>query len=165
MKQMKITSPSNPSAFGFGLANQIFNDISSPPSEHPSAQDDAGDDDPSDTESDSISSEKSLLTAMASATLGDSEWKSAPSYPPLYLSTASEYLPPQPKPKLPQGAHVTDPAEDDGKGNKDMSWVSEAYEDSLEMDHVFERFMKRVGYEGEQCVRSVTRYLHPNSQF
>jgi pre-rRNA-processing protein TSR4 len=162
MKQMKITSPSNPSAFGSGLGNQIFNTIPSPSAQVEKDDlgvDDLGVNDLSDTESDSSSSQESLLTAMASATLGDSEWKSAPSYPPLYLSTASEYLPPQPKP--PQGAHVTDPAEDNGKGSKDTSWMSEAYEDSLEMDHVFGRFVNRVAYEGEQCVRSIIRHLPP----
>jgi pre-rRNA-processing protein TSR4 len=154
MKQMKITSPPIPNAFGLG--NQIFGDLSSPPSvkqvkKNADHDDNVDDDHISDTESDSVSSEKSLLIAMASATVADSEWKSAPSYPTLYLSTASEYLPPQPKPRV----HITDPTESDEKGSKDISWASEAYEDSLEMDHVFERFTKRVGYEGEQCVRFV----------
>jgi len=157
MKQMKITSLPNP--FGLSLGNQIFGEIPSPP-ELPGEKDadhtDTVNDDPSDTESESISSENSLLTAMASVTVADSEWKSAPAYPPLYLSTASEYLPPQSKPH--NAPHITD---SEG-GGKDISWASEAYEDSLEMDHVFERFTKRVGYEGEQCIRSVTCCLRPS---
>lgn len=143
--------PSNPNPFGLGA--QAFGDNAStpPPTEEFTDHDH---EDPSDAESDpSSSSENSLLTALASATIAESPWKSAPSYPALYLSTASEYLPPQSKPKLPSGAHVTDPLDENGKAGKDISWASEAYEDSLEMDHVFERFTKRVGFEGEQCVR------------
>jgi pre-rRNA-processing protein TSR4 len=144
--------PSNPNPFGLGA--QIFGDNTSPPA--PAEEEFADHEYPSDAESDSSTlSEKSLLTALASATITESPWKSAPSYPPLYLSTASEYLPPQSKPKLPPGAQVTDPLDEDGKGGKDISWASEAYEDSLEMDHVFERFTKRIGFEGEQCVRCV----------
>ena len=164
MKQMKITSSPTPNAFGIGLGNQIFGDIVSPPSVTKVANSKlAKDPDPYDNVSDDLSdadsissSDESLLTAMASASIADSEWKCAPSYPPLYLSTASEYLPPQPKERL-HNAHVTDSKESDEKGRKDISWASESYEDSLEMDHVFERFTKRVGYEGEQCVRFVNR--------
>ena len=97
---------------------------------------------------------------MASTTLNESPWPSAPSYPPFYLSTVSEYLPPPPKPRLPQGVKVEDLGDEDKK-DKDISWAKETYEDSLEVDHVFERFTKRVGYEGEQCVRLVT-FLHLN---
>lgn len=157
MKQMKITSASNPNPFGVG--NQTFGEISSPPHKSNVTQVDldADNDDPSDTESDSASSERSLLIAMASTTVSDSEWKSAPSYPPLYLSTTSEYVPPQPKSR-PQGAQATDPTESIEEGSTKSS---EPYEDSLEMDHVFERFRKRIGYEGEQCVRFVMCYLRP----
>ncbi|KAF9460501.1 programmed cell death protein 2 [Collybia nuda] len=146
-----MKTPSNPNPLGLGA--QIFGDSMSYP---PQAKEfaDRDHEDPSDAESEaSSSSEKSLLTALASVTIAESPWKSAPSYLPLYLSTTSEYLPPQSKPKLPPGTHVADPLDENGKGGKDISWVSEAYEDSLEMDHVFERFTKRVGFEGEQCVR------------
>lgn len=138
----------------FGIGTNIFGVTPPPalPTPTQSKEDDHGnDDDLSDVESNSTSSEEELLTAMASVTVEKSLWKSAPSYPPLYLSTASEYLPPLTKPKLPPGAQ--DILADDDKGGKDISWASEAYEDSLEMDHVFERFTKRVAYEGEQCVR------------
>jgi hypothetical protein len=37
-----------------------------------------------------------------------------------------------------------------------VSWATETYENSLPMDHVFERFTKRVGYEAKQCVRFAT---------
>ncbi|TFK39378.1 programmed cell death protein 2 [Crucibulum laeve] len=151
---MSAASTPNP----FGLGAHVFGEsspaltpasVNVPQAEHD--DDDEGDD--SDAESDSGSSEKSLLIAMASTTIAESPWKAAPSYPPLYLSTASEYLPPQPKAKLPPGVQVIDPSDDDGKSGKDISWAVEPYENSLDMDYVFERFTKRVGYEGEQCVR------------
>lgn len=148
---------STPNTFGMGA--QIFGDTSSPPltiCAKPQAtvvEDLRDDDDADDGDEESTSSEDELLTAMASVTVAESPWKAAPSYPPLYLSTVSEYLPPQPKSKLPAGAQVSDPLDDDPKSGKDISWASEAYEDSLEMDHVFERFTKRVSHEGEQCVR------------
>ncbi|EDR05642.1 uncharacterized protein LACBIDRAFT_302768 [Laccaria bicolor S238N-H82] len=151
---MSNVAPSNHSVFGFGA--QVFGnvDVPTPESELKSTKADVPPDEDegtSDTESDS-GSEKSLLTAMASTSMDESPWKSAPSYRPLYLSTASEYLPPLPKPKIPAGAQIVDPDEE-GKGGKDTSWTSEAYENSLNVDNVFERFTERVGYEGEQCVR------------
>jgi len=103
----------------------------------------------SDTESDT-----SLLTALASTTISDSTWKSAPSYPPLYLSTVTEYLPPDSKPKLPKGLQVEELGDGDKKA-KDVSWIKETYEDSLEVDQVFEKFTKRVAVESSQCVRFV----------
>lgn len=155
----------------FGLGAQIFGDVASPSPSPSSAvttaanpggdagthSDDAAVDLDSDDES-SSSSEHSLLTALASTTLDESPWRSAPSYAPLYLSTVSEYLPPQPKSKskLPPGVVVVDPeAEPSGKDakDKDISWAFEPYENSLDVDHVFERFTRRVAYEGEQCVR------------
>lgn len=147
---MNASSAPNP----FGLGTQIFGEAPAPaPSVTPEVPS-ATDEDPDLSDSESSSSEKSLLTALVSATLDESPWKSAPSYPPIYLSTVTEYLPAQPKPKLPPGVQVVDPSDDaGGKDGKDISWASEAYEDSLEVDHVFERFTKRVEYEGEQCVR------------
>ncbi|KAF7356823.1 hypothetical protein MVEN_01017700 [Mycena venus] len=137
-----------PNSSPFGLGAQIFGDspstASSPPVEEA--------DEPSDNESDATSEEE-LLTALAATTLEESPWRSAPSYTPLYLSTCSEYLPAQPKPKLPPGVQVIEPLDDPDKGGKDVSWIAEAYENSLDVDQVFERFTKRVGFEGDQCVR------------
>jgi pre-rRNA-processing protein TSR4 len=90
---------------------------------------------------------------MASTTIDDSPWRVAPSFPPLYLSTTSEYLPPPPKTKIPQGAHIEDSADDHSKDGKDVSWAFEPYENSLEVDGVFDRFTKRVSNTGEQCLR------------
>ena len=43
--------------------------------------------------------------------------------------------------------------EKDSKEGNEWNAAMEGYENSLEVDHVFERFAKRVGYEGEQCIR------------
>jgi pre-rRNA-processing protein TSR4 len=141
-----------PNTTPFGLGAQVFGDSTAL---SPSIQDD-DDQETSDTDSDATSEE--LLTALAATTLEESAWRSAPSYPPLYLSTCSEYLPAQPKPKLPPGVQIVDSLDDSGKGGKDVSWIAEAYENSLDVDQVFERFTKRVGFEGDQCVRCVVIY-------
>ncbi|KAJ6624986.1 programmed cell death protein 2 [Mycena sp. CBHHK59/15] len=138
-----------PNPTPFGLGTQIFGDAASPASSSPGRD---TEDETADAEDDT-SSDEELLTAMAATTLEESLWRSAPSYAPLYLSTSSEYLPAPPKLKLPPGVQVVDPFDDSAKGAKDPSWISEAYENSLDVDQVFERFTKRVGYEGDQCVR------------
>ncbi|PCH44397.1 hypothetical protein WOLCODRAFT_123482 [Wolfiporia cocos MD-104 SS10] len=93
-----------------------------------------------------------LADRLASATLDDSlEWSKAPAYDPMYLSTVAEYLPPARKMKIPAGAEIVE--DDEDKKGKDGGWTLEGYENSIEVDHVFERFTKRVGYEGEQCLR------------
>lgn len=140
----------------FGLGAQIFGEeqqeVVSP--EHD--VDEASDPEPtSDSESENEDDEDEVLaTAMASTTLETSEWKDAPAYTTLYMSTVTEYLPPAPKTKLPLEAQVELTAGND-KSGKDSTWSLEGYENSLDVDHVFERFTKRVGYEGEQCIRFV----------
>ena len=148
------TGGADPRVFNMGA--QIFGHVLAETNKAKSLisvdQDEVGSDDSDDIEADS---EKSLLTALASVTIAESPWRSAPSYPPLYLSTVGEYLAPQAKPRVPQEAQVSGLGEDEMK-DKSMNWATETYENSLEIDHVFERFTKRVGYEGEQCVRSGT---------
>jgi pre-rRNA-processing protein TSR4 len=85
--------------------------------------------------------------ALASTRITESKWSDAPSYPPLYLSTVSEYIPARPAP-TPSEAVKTEVTAD---GSADV-W-NEVYENSMNLDQVFERFSKRVQYEGEQCVR------------
>src|ERR1700733_13552694 len=145
---------SAPNPFGFGT--QIFNNAESEPTTSPPEEAAEASDAESEASA-SSSSDESVIVAMASVTIGPSPWVSAPSYPPLYLSTTSEFLPPPPKAKLPPSTQVQDPADDEIKEGKNASWTFEAYENSLEVDHGFDRFTKRVGYEGEQCVRYVLR--------
>jgi pre-rRNA-processing protein TSR4 len=151
--QQRQASKTNPFAVNassavstpFGLGAQIFGDAS----DTFNGKDQSPEGEESDT--DSTASEESLLTAMTKTTLEESPWKSAPAYSPLYLSTISEYLPPKPKHKVPPGAQISELTAEEG--GKDISWAFEPYESSLEVDQVFERFNKRVGYEGEQCIR------------
>ncbi|KAF4610476.1 hypothetical protein D9613_006769 [Agrocybe pediades] len=140
------------SAHMFGLGTQIFGTTLSDPVDPVGKKDDAKEQTDEEHDSDSDDSDESLLTALAATTITESPWRTAPSYPPLYLSTVSEYLPPQPKPRLPQGVKIEDLGDDDKK-DKDISWAKETYENSLDVDQIFEKFTKRVGYEGEQCVR------------
>ena len=91
-----------------------------------------------------------LAESLAKTTLNDAHavWGTMPSYPPLYLSTISEYLPPEPKAK----ANVK---VEDELGNGKTKGGLEAYENSMNLDEVFSRFTKRVECEGEQCIRWV----------
>lgn len=137
----------------FGLGDQIFGN----PAVDILDQLKQDHSDCSEAESDdSSSSEDSLITAMTSTTVADSFWAAAPSYPAVYLSTQSEYIPQPSKAKAPTSARIEDPVEADGKTGKDSIWALETYENSLEIDNVFDRFTKRVGFTGEQCLRWVT---------
>lgn len=147
----------------FGLEWQILSKVRTSADEDPveppscDAEDENnGDDRPEEDEngSDSASSEFSLIAALASTQLIDSAWRSAPSYSPSYLSTSTEYLPPQYVPKLPKGLKIENLVEGD-KTEDGITWVREKYEDSLYLDQVFERFAQRVAIEGKQCLRFV----------
>ncbi|KAF9245320.1 programmed cell death protein 2 [Melanogaster broomeanus] len=145
-----MQSVAAPMAFGFG--DQIFGKpTSDTPNQSPLEQDD----DHSDADGDdSSASEDSLLTALASATLRDSIWTVAPSYPAIYLSTMPEYIPqPAKSPKILANAGIEDTVEDDGKTSNGATWALEAFENSLEVDNVFDRFTSRVSHTGEQCFR------------
>lgn len=145
---MKPTSGSAPSPFGLGTAvfGQSDPESTAKEDQHESTEDDA------DSEGEEDDDDE-LITAMASTSLENSEWSSVPAYDPLYLSTFAEYVPPAPKAKIPKEAQMV--SDDVDLKAKDGSWALEGYENSLEVDHVFERFTKRVGYEGEQCIRWV----------
>lgn len=153
---VKTVPPANPFSMQagftpnpFGLGDKVFGQ---PASTVAAIEDES--EDTSDTESaTSESSEHSLITAMASTTIDDSPWQATPSFPPIYLSTVSEYLPSPPKTKISQSARIDDLADEDSKGGKDMNWAFEPYENSLDVDSVFDRFTKRVSNTGEQCLR------------
>ena len=112
------------------------------------------DEDEDDEEDDSVDEDEALAAAVQAASLDDSPWTAAPAYSPLYLSTVSEYLPSPPKVKLPAGATADiDDGDKASKGKDGGGWAMEGYENSMDVDHAFERFSKRVSYEGEQCLR------------
>lgn len=147
--QMNTTSK----PIAFGLGDQIFGN---PATDIPD-QLQQDDNNCSDAENDNTaSSEDSLITAMTLTRVTDSFWAAAPSYPAVYLSTLSEYIPQSSKGKTPANVSMEDPIETDGKAGKDAIWTLETYENSLEIDSVFDRFSKRVGFTGEQCLRWVT---------
>lgn len=130
----------------FGLGTQIFGkeEIGGPNNPSADRQEEQVD---TDDGSESDTSEDSLLTAMTRASIDDTPWKSAPTYPPIYLSTVSEYLAPQPKIKSHSNVQVVD------ESTGDSSWMAEKYENSLDVDPVFARFTQRVAAEGGQCIR------------
>ncbi|KIY52851.1 hypothetical protein FISHEDRAFT_63544 [Fistulina hepatica ATCC 64428] len=146
----------------FGLGAQIFGDSNPTNGNETDAESKLDDEDQEevaggnfDAKSDSAGSEDSLVVALAAASIEDSPWTSAPAFPAMYLSTVSEYVPPEPKAKLPKGVEVDDGLDDNNnkKGGKRMDEFDHKYENSLEIDPVLAHFMERVAYEGEQCVR------------
>ncbi|TFY61534.1 hypothetical protein EVJ58_g4453 [Rhodofomes roseus] len=142
---MKATAAPNP----FDLGSQVFGDAPAPAKENDASS--SSDEAVSDEEDVEESQDDTDIAArLASTTLDDLQWQETAAYGALYLSTTSEYLPPAKKVKLPKGVEVNE--DDEGKG-KDGGWALEGYENSIEVDHAFERFTKRVGYEGEQCIR------------
>ena len=140
----------------FGLGSQIFGattEEEEPVPPEPEFEADEGDsdtDDDSEDSEDTVEEAEDLAEALARTTLDDvyAVWKDMPSYPPIYMSTVSEYLPPEPKAK-------SNIKIDDGLGDGRAKGGSEAYENSMNTDEVFSRFTKRAECEGEQCIRWV----------
>ncbi|KAF7306313.1 PDCD2-C domain-containing protein [Mycena indigotica] len=160
-KKAKIEKPkpqANPFSVGavipgpnpFSLGTQIFGGATSP------APGDTAPEEPREDEQEEESDETDdeLLPVLASVTLEDSPWRSAPCFKPVYLNTESEFIRPSAQSKLPPGVQVVDSLDDnESKKGKDVSWMSEAYENSLDVDQVFDRFTKRVAHNSSQCVR------------
>ena len=154
---------SSPLSGPFGLGSQIFggsdptqsSEISTIDSSHDqlSGHDGSSDDSESGSEGEGVGDDDPLASAVQSVSLQDSPWKDAPAYSPLYLSTVSEYLPPPPKIKVPAEGKVEEDVYEESKQKDGSGWGPEGYENSIEVDHAFERFNKRVSYEGEQCLR------------
>jgi pre-rRNA-processing protein TSR4 len=126
-----------------GLGKQIFGDTLAGPALSSDAEDGHSEPESAPFES---SEDASLTIALTASTINTAPWAIGPSYPAVYLSTVQEYLPPPPRSKAPLDPYIHDSA----KGN---DWASEAFENSLDVDTVFERFAARVSHEGEQCVR------------
>jgi pre-rRNA-processing protein TSR4 len=135
-----------------GLGCDMFNSVTplnsgSTITSQVSVPDEEGSD---DDDGASTSSASSVIEALASVTLVDSSWQSAPSYPPQYLSTANEYIPPQNKASDELTAEIVD---DDRVSQEAHPWASEKYENSMHTDHLFDRFNERAAHEPQQCVR------------
>lgn len=124
----------------FGGGFEATSDV--PVAETEDAIDETSDDDesvPSDVEE--------ISDLLDVSKLDGSVWDATPRFDPLYLSTVPEYLSSRSDPKL---KAVQETEETEG-GN--ASWSHEAYEDSMDLDDVFERFQRRVEQEPEQCLR------------
>ena len=139
----------------FGLGSQIFSgstEEEEPTPPEPEFEDDGSDsdtDDNTENSEDTVDEEaEELAEALAKTSLSDvyAVWNDMPAYPPLYMSTISEYLPPEPKVNV---------KVDDGLGDYKAKGGLEAYENSLNVDEAFSRFINRVECEGEQCIRWV----------
>ncbi|KAG8887536.1 hypothetical protein FRB98_009442 [Tulasnella sp. 332] len=89
-----------------------------------------------------------LVTTLASTKLFNKRnslsWPTSPAYTPIYISTSSEYIVPEPKPHTEPSATPPESAAD--------NWTPEAYE-STAGDVIFQRFARRVSNEAQQCVR------------
>ncbi|KAG8881548.1 hypothetical protein FRB97_009382 [Tulasnella sp. 331] len=92
-----------------------------------------------------------LVTTLASTKLFNKRnslsWPTSPAYTPIYISTSSEYIVPEPKPHTEPSATPPESAAD--------NWTPEAYE-STAGDVIFQRFARRVSNEAQQCVRYVS---------
>ena len=146
-----------------GLGTDIFNSIAPPDSgsaitSHGPARDEESPESDDEIASQS-SSASSVAVALASARLVDSLWQSAPSYPPQYLSTISEPIHPSSKTPGRLTAGNVDADEFNPEGHP---WTSEKYENSMHMDHLFDRFNERAAREPQQCVRCALPYLRGN---
>ena len=159
-------------AFGGGLGSRLFSseesdppldeeDEDAPPPPDSDTEDEADDQVDAESDIDSLSSsEGSVLAAPANVPSSSSPWLAAPFYKPAYyLSTSSEYVPPAPRVKVPAAtldddreASVGKSKKAEAKAEKEAKW-EEGYEDSMEVDKVFEKFARIAGYEGEQCIR------------
>lgn len=136
-----------------GLGSDIFNSVAPlNPGGTIMSQGSVPDEESTGSDDDSVSSSSAspVIMALATVTLDDSLWQSAPSYPPQYLSTASEYIPPSKKPSDELTAGAVDDDRDTQEGH---SWASEKYENSLHTDHLFDKFNERAAHEPQQCVR------------
>ena len=143
---MKSGSAPNP----FDLGSQIFgSETSADEDGGGSSSSDEAVSDEEDTEEPADDAE--LVARLATTTLDDPMWPETPAYGALYLTTTPEYLPPAKKVKVPKEAEIDD--DDEAGKSKGGGWGLEGYENSIDVDHAFERFTKRVGYEGEQCIR------------
>ncbi|KAI0028095.1 programmed cell death protein 2 [Vararia minispora EC-137] len=137
----------NPLAVQSGLGFDLFVDPSDSITKHGQAKK-VSEVPLCDEQTGSDSDFDSIIVALNSVSLSDLPWASAPSYCPLYLSTVSEYF----EPEREESKNVSMDASSEGQEARER-WSAEIYEESLETDHVFDRFNHRVATEPQQCVR------------
>lgn len=140
-----LTSNISPPSVVLGVGSDLFG--SQPATHEDTTTTIPNESNTADSDTESTNTESSIVVALASATLSDSSWGTAPTYPPLYLSTISEYFIPE---KPSKKTSPEDAIEDTEGGG---TWSAEKYENSMEIDQVFDRFNRRVSAQAEQCVR------------
>nr|GAT61031.1 predicted protein [Mycena chlorophos] len=129
----------------FGLGAQIFG------SDAPLGLAEPEPDEENESDSDSDSEP---LVVLAESTSENSPWHSAPRFDPVYLSRDLEPEQPSARSKLPSGVQMVDSLDDSRPtGDNDFTDMAEAYENTLHIDQVFDRFTKRVGLNSAQCLR------------
>jgi len=142
---------SNESSLDWSAGDQLFG---AAPTEPPvvsnedsvkGEEDEEGD--PSDTEDEEGGPNvPSITTALEATSLSSAnEWADVPSYGPIYLDTASEYIAPP--------ARTSKSTKQTGEGGDEGQWGMEGYENIRQINEVFERFLKRTGEEATQCIR------------
>ncbi|KAF7302711.1 hypothetical protein HMN09_00906000 [Mycena chlorophos] len=150
-----ITTKSRPNPFTpgasaldatpFGLGAQIFGNDAPLELAEPELDEESESDSDSDSEP---------LVVLAKSTSENSPWRSAPRFDPVYLSRDFEPDQPSTQSKLPAGVQMVDSLDDSGStGDNDFTDMAEAYENTLHIDQVFDRFTKRVGLNSAQCLR------------
>ncbi|KAG8933035.1 hypothetical protein FRC01_011255 [Tulasnella sp. 417] len=164
------SGPSNPSfSSPFGSGNLFAAPSAPPPSSKKvdeEEDDDSDDDEPPATEEEINELAEALESttidgqSAAKSSANAATWATAPSFKPLYLSSVSEYLVPEAKPKqLIKNVKVSDGLDDldagsgGGRGGAGGKWKTETYEKGASTDEIFSRFSKRVVNEGKQCLR------------
>lgn len=120
--------------------------------------DEEDDDDASDDEADRLAEELEMKANLADLNLDEDWTRSAARYPPLYLNTVPESSSSAAAAETltPSQAKVLKSPSDTGDIEEELKhWSKEGYEKMFVsgVDDVFERFAKRVGNEGRQCVR------------
>ncbi|EJD53421.1 hypothetical protein AURDEDRAFT_111031 [Auricularia subglabra TFB-10046 SS5] len=133
-----------------GLGSQIFGGFGDDDENDGGISDEEGT--ASGTASEDEDAAQAAVEAVQKLKLSDDvpqTWLSPTPHPVLYVKTVGEYLPaPAPEPD--------DKVLDDvsgGKEDKELKWAMEAYENSMKLDNLFERFLKRVTLEPQQCIR------------
>ncbi|KAH7103804.1 programmed cell death protein 2 [Auriculariales sp. MPI-PUGE-AT-0066] len=152
------SSKSGNQLFGGGFGDEDEDDAA-----QDTQSDDEGEDDDDDESATASEDDDAAAAAVASLSLFDPaavSWNSPSPFAPLYVRNVGEYLPAA-EPDHSSDARLEEAAYEGekkpskaGKGEFDeLKWAMEAYEQSLKVDSLFERFLNRTNLEPQQCLR------------
>jgi len=121
----------------------------------------ASDEDNESDEGTASEDEDAAAAAVAALQLEDSAtptWYSSVPYSPFYVRNIGEYLPPAERDTAAEDAILDEadskPSKSGPKGEfNELKWAMEAYEQSMKVDSLFERFVQRTNLEPTQCLR------------